>query len=1384
MKRLLQISFCLALTTGLSTKTFSQLVVDNTVAATQLINDLVGTGVGVSGVTINCANGAYARYSSGSTTNIGFDKGVLLTTSADANSAKGPNNTSSFGTSTTGSASTPFDFDLRTITLGTQYDLCAVEFDFVPFCNKISLNYVFASEEYPEFVCSQFNDVFGFFITGPNPSGAAYSGFNIATVPGTSTPVAINTINPGRPGTRGGDCTKPGETLNDSIYYVNNNFQFNPPTTIQYDGFTVPMTATADVVPCQTYHFKLAIADISDGIYDSGVFFEAAGFNCNLSVDVAPSNQICFGDSVKLTATGITGNNFTWTPAIGLNTNVGSTVTASPPVTTIYQVTGTNPGGCQLSTSVTVNVNGKQISASAANPVMCVGAGTTLSASGSLNYTWSPGGQTGSSILVNPGSATTYTVIGTDAFGCKSTTTASVSIAPPLNINTTGSSNPTCSTSNGSVNVNVTSGTPSYTYSWSGGVSVVTNAGANTLTGLTAGDYTITVTDGSGCASTSIVASLSTTPAVAAAASPTAATCSFNNGSITATPSGGNGSFSFSWNNGPNTQTNPGLGVGSYTVTITDGVGCTATSSASINNIAGPVAGIASLSPVSCNGNSNGAITASTSGGTAGFTFNWGPGGQTTQTITGLGAGIYTVTITDANNCISTATAQITQPTALTSSISQSTNVSCKSGANGSASIAPVGGTPNYTYTWLPTGGATDVAAGLGAGSYSVTVTDANSCTTSAQVSITEPTLLVPTTSSVASTCGKSDGIVTVSATGGSPVYTYSWNTAAGQTASGLPAGSYTATVTDAKGCSQVVIETVNNAGAASVTISGSTNATCYGGNNGSANATASGGSGALTYSWSNAASGVTSISGLTAGSYTLSVTDANGCLASSNVKITEPQLIVPSVIAKTNASCNSTNGAVSISIAGGTGTYSVTWSSGAVGLTASNLAPGNYIVTVKDANLCSVTASVPVGSISIPVVTLAGASTICIGQSATLAATVTGGSPVYSYSWSNTSVGGGTQIVSPIVSTTYTLTITDATSCTATQTVAVAVNPALNVALSANVSKVCLGSSITLTANASGGNGIYSYSWLPGGSGSSFTITPTSSTTYTVQLTDACGTPTASAAIPLTVNLPPAVAIASDVTSGCGAPLCVKFTGTTSASCVNSNWNFGDNDSSATTSPVHCYNNTGSFSVSLKCTDANGCSTTRVMSNMISVLVRPVADFSYTPSVLTKKDTLLVKFVNKSTGSSTWLWNFGDTTTLANTSILQNPTHTYKDTGKFCIKLIAYASNGCVDTTIKCLSVEENCSIPKDIPNVFSPNGDGMNDLFLIKNTGLEELICTVYNRWGMLIYEYNAVRSGWDGRTFSDSSVPVGTYYYILKATCKSGEKLEGKGFLQLLK
>lgn len=290
--------------------------------------------------------------------------------------------------------------------------------------------------------------------------------------------------------------------------------------------------------------------------------------------------------------------------------------------------------------------------------------------------------------------------------------------------------------------------------------------------------------------------------------------CNPCTGTSTASPSGGTPPYNYTWNTIPvqTTQTATGLCPGTYIVTVSDAA-CLSGMDTIVITSPNAVSASALSTNVDCFGNNSGTATATATGGTAPFTYSWSPSGGTNANATGLGAGSYTVTITDANGCTATATVTITQPGQLIGTAAALNNVSCNGGSNGSASVNPAGGTPPYTYLWTPSGQTTQNATGLAAGVYTVTITDANGCTTTATTTITQPSALSAPTIAVVDTCGMSTGSVTVNVTGGTGPYTYNWTPVNGNGASlnNLNPGTYTVTVTDANGCTTTAIGTVGS---------------------------------------------------------------------------------------------------------------------------------------------------------------------------------------------------------------------------------------------------------------------------------------------------------------------------------------------------------------------------------------------------------------------------------------------------------------------------------------------------------------------------------------------------------------------------------------------
>lgn len=259
--------FCCILSLGYQQTIFAQLEVNGAVTAEEMAELLVGQGVEISNIELNCPDGAFGTFN-GVNSNLGIDEGIILT-SGSIDNAVGPNDQGGASTS----LGSPGDPDLDVIAIDATNDACVLEFDFVPFSDELTFNYVFGSEEYLEYVDS-FNDAFAFFISGPNPTGGDYLVENIALIPGTATPVTINSVN----------------DIDNSEFYVDNGdgLVVDPETTVQYDGFTVVLSAIVNVIPCETYRLKLAVADALDTALDSGVFLESGSLSTNF-VDISAS---------------------------------------------------------------------------------------------------------------------------------------------------------------------------------------------------------------------------------------------------------------------------------------------------------------------------------------------------------------------------------------------------------------------------------------------------------------------------------------------------------------------------------------------------------------------------------------------------------------------------------------------------------------------------------------------------------------------------------------------------------------------------------------------------------------------------------------------------------------------------------------------------------------------------------------------------------------------------------------------------------------------------------------------------------------------------------------------------------------------------------------
>lgn len=621
----------------------AQLLVSPNGNASTLVNQIVGNNVTITNAVLNCGGSAAGIFLSNNS-NIGLNNGILLTTGSVAN-AMGPNNKSDKA-DCINSGSSISDPQLLSIEPKATYDGCILEFDIKPVCNTLQIKYVFGSEEYPEYVGSQFNDAFGFFIWGPNPAGGSYVGTNIARLP-NSTQVAINNINNGS--SNSGPCTN-------CAYYVNNTGG----TTIQYDGFTTPLTASVNVSPCFTYHLKLAVADAGDCDYDSGVFLEYGGISCSTSQvpTVATATTAAMCDLNNGTASVAVGNytgtaSYLWTPG----GQMGSTATGLAPG--VYQclITFNNPCPYTKTVSVQIPHNKGFTYTNTVNNIKCpqdANGSVTVTPSGGTapyNYSWNTNPPQFASVATGLSLGYWICTI-SDANGCVKKDTVKIFATTTLSLAPTTTA-ALCNNPTGNAQANASGGVPPYNFSWSTLPVQTSSLASQLLPGL----YSVTVTDNDGCTKTSSVIVNNFIPAIAINDSIVHATCNQSNGAIFINGlTGGTAPYSYNWSGGQTTQAINSLSQGNYTLTIKDKDNCPAQKVMTVNNY--------TYLPVSqwktddrCD-QKKGQAAAVVLGGTAPISYTWSDG-QTTPTATGLGQGSYSVQIKDAAGCTNSATFSI-----------------------------------------------------------------------------------------------------------------------------------------------------------------------------------------------------------------------------------------------------------------------------------------------------------------------------------------------------------------------------------------------------------------------------------------------------------------------------------------------------------------------------------------------------------------------------------------------------------------------------------------------------------------------------------------------------------------------------------------------------
>ncbi len=682
---------------------------------------------------------------------------------------------------------------------------------------------------------------------------------------------------------------------------------------------------------------------------------------------------------------------------------------------------------------------------------------------GSYNYLWSNAATTP---MIDGLAADSYTLTITDAANC--TYLESFEITAPPMLDVAAAVVPiTChGNANGQIALNTTGGTGAYTYLWSNAATTAT------IDNLLADSYTVTITDAANC--TYIESFEINTPMILELdAEVQAITCGGNaDGQISLNVTGGTSGYTYLWNTNATTSMIDDLVADSYTVTITDAANCTYVESFEIT--APMMLELdAEVQAITCHDNADGQISLNVTGGTNDYTYLWNTN-ATTAMIDALTADTYTVTITDAANCSTVESFEITTPTAL-SLTEQIDSNDCFGEENGSIVVSVAGGTGSYTYLWS-NAATTAMIDALAANIYTVTVTDAANCNYVESFEITTPTMLDVEASIQTIVChGNADGQIALNVTGGTNGYTYLWNTnATTSMIEELVADTYTVTITDGANCQRV--ESYEVTSTAMIATTATINPIlCNGANDGSIGLAVTGGNNNYTYLWNTNAT-TSMIDGLTANAYTVTVTDGAGCEDIATFEITEATALATEANT-TNIVCNGDgNGAIELTATGGTGGYNYLWNNGLTTSSLINLAADNYTVTITDAANCVVTESYEISEPPALTSTVAEDHISCFnGMDGSINLSTSGGTGSYNYAWSN---GATTATVNELAANEYTVTITDAANCSFVENVTLTQAPAIE-GTAAIDHLACFGDTNgSIVVTASGGTGTLSYIW------------------------------------------------------------------------------------------------------------------------------------------------------------------------------------------------------------------------------------------------------------------------------------------------------------------
>jgi len=1043
-------------------------------------------------------------------------------------------------------------------------------------------------------------------------------------------------------------------------------------------------------------------------------------------------SDICSGSSTVLSATSSLGStSFSWSSGLGNTPNVSVT----PAITTYYTVTGTASNGCTNTAIVLINVNpAPNVTAVASPSNICLGESVTITASGADNYVWSNGLGTNSYNILTPSASSTYTVTGTNSYGCSDTAIVSIAVYSSIAIDISANPSSICYGENTLLSV---SGASSYT--WSHGLG---NSSSINVTPLTTTTYTVTGSIGMCSNTASITVTVKPIPSVNANANPSSI-CLGEYAELTAT-----GANTYNWSGGLGSSAtimvSPSVST-TYTVTGYDN-SCYNTATVTIN-ITPPPNITLTASPDSICIGSNTTLIAS---GASNYIWSHGLGTNPNITISPTATTTYTVTGSNGS-CSGTSFITVTVNATPTVVASASPMNIC---TGGSSTLTATGAT---TYSWTD---GTNSYSGNNITVYptattTYTVTGSNgSCSGTSFITVTvnsTPTVIASASPMNICTGGSS----TLTVTGAT---TYSWtdgtNSYSGNNITVYPTATTTYTVTGSNGsCSGTSFITVTVNATPTVIASASPMNICTGG---SSTLTATG---ATTYSWTD---GTNSYSGNNITVYptsttTYTVTGSNGsCSGTSFITVTVNA--TPTVIASASPMNICTGGSSTLTATGAT-TYS--WTDGTNNYSGNNItvyptATTTYTVTGSNGS-CSGTSFITVTVNATPtVIASASPMNICTGGSSTL--TVTGGT---TYSWTDgtNSYSGNNITVYPTATTTYTVTGSNG-SCSGTSFITVTVIQLPDIAVSASPSEICNGESSILIAS-----GAVTYSWNTGATGSSITVAPSATTSYTVTGTISMCSSSASVVINVINN---ANATINYVNNLCDNQSTIALTAVTAGGIWLGPGIINPSTGLFNPSLAGAGTHTITYMISGQCGD----------TATIDIVVYPSPDataYATDETCFNGNDGKAWVEVTDGTPPFTYLWN-----TFNTTSNINNLTP-----GVYYITVTDLHNCSDKDSIIVGPGVEECLNYHVYIPNVFAPDnmGNHENEVIKVYGKGIVSIDFSIFDRWGNLVFHTTDMEQSWDGMYKGEPAL-AGDYTYMLRVNFYNGKQETVSGHILLIR